>query len=557
MSEANEAVLPSPRALAAGLANAVPQDLEHSPILGILGVAMGAGIVTLAGRLLSLGLADLKGNVGISFDDGAWISSAFNVALMFVAVFTVYLGALMGPRKVLFGSAAIFTLVSLYLPFVHNYSLLLALLVVAGFTSGTFYPLTLTFALRGIPLKYLPYTVALYATSVEAGVNFAPSLYGFERDHLGWQWMFWTSVVITPVMMLCIYLGIPPAAPHAKSGDPPSFRGVLYSSLGFATLFAALDQGQRLDWWRSGLFTVLMIAGVFFLVCGIVRRMEGPNPLVDLPYLYKRNTVLCGILLGIFRFSLLGTIIVVPSSLATVGLDIHEYSPGVLGTAMSELVLAFIAAYMLAKGTDSRVLFACGFACTGLACWVNAQYTAAWAPENYYRTELLMGVGQTLAFVGLVATILLQGLFSGGLAKPQRILTFSSFFHTVRLFGGQVGVVLMGHFIPLREELHSNLLGLHVKRGEWVTDANLRGLTAAMAPKSSGLGAAAGRAAAIVGSRVRLQAYALTFEEAFLLITSACVVALVLIALLKVAPMDYRELTEVQSELQTEGEVKK
>jgi MFS transporter, DHA2 family, multidrug resistance protein len=557
MSETNAAALPSPRALAAGLANAVPRDLAHSPILGILGVAMGAGVVTLTGRLLSLGLADLKGNVGISYDDGAWISSAFNVALMFVAVFTVYLGALIGPRKVLFYSAGVFTLVSLYLPFVHNYSLLLVLLAVAGFTSGTFYPLTLTFALRGIPLKYLPYTVALYATSVEAGVNFAPSLYGFERDHLSWHWMFWTAAVITPLMMLCIYLGIPPAAPRPKSEKPPSFEGVLYSSLGFATLFAALDQGERLDWWRSGLFTVLMIAGVFFIVCSLVRRMEGPNPLVDLPYLYKRNTVLCGILLGLFRFSLLGTIIVVPTTLATIGLDIHEYAPAVLGTAMSELVIGFIVAYLLANGTDPRVPFAFGFACTGLACWVNSHFTVAWAAENYYRTELLMGAGQTMAFVGLVGTILLQGLFTGGLAKPQRILTFSSFFHTVRLFGGQVGAVAMSHFIPQREKFHSNLLGLHVQRGEWITDANVRGLTAAMAPKSSGLGAAAGRAAEIVGGRVRLEAYALTFGDAFLLITWACVVALGLIALLKTAPMDYRELSEVQTNAETQGEVKR
>src|SRR5258705_7851565 len=80
---------------------ALPSDLSHSPLLGILGVILGAGIVTLAGRLLSLGLADLKGNVGINFDDGAWIGSAFNVALMFIGPFTVYLAVLFGARRIL------------------------------------------------------------------------------------------------------------------------------------------------------------------------------------------------------------------------------------------------------------------------------------------------------------------------------------------------------------------------------------------------------------------------------------------------------------------------
>src|SRR5262245_32789528 len=118
----------------AALASALPADLSHTPVLGILGVVLGATIVSMAGRLLSLGLADLKGNVGISFDQGAWIGSAFNVALMFIGPFTVYLGALVGARRILLVSAAVFTAVSACLPFVHNYSLLIALLVIAGLT---------------------------------------------------------------------------------------------------------------------------------------------------------------------------------------------------------------------------------------------------------------------------------------------------------------------------------------------------------------------------------------------------------------------------------------
>src|SRR5438309_10326649 len=115
---------------------ALPSDLSHSPLLGILGGVMGAGIVTLAGRLLSLGLADLKGNVGIGFDDGAWIGSAFNVALMFLGPFTEYLGGLLGPRRVLLASATVFTMTCCFLPLVHSYSLLIVLLAIAGLEIG-------------------------------------------------------------------------------------------------------------------------------------------------------------------------------------------------------------------------------------------------------------------------------------------------------------------------------------------------------------------------------------------------------------------------------------
>src|ERR1700721_3040493 len=299
---------PSKQQIAHAIAGALPSELSESPLVGILGVVLGAGIVTLTGRMLTLGTSDLKGSVGIGFDEGAWIGSAFNLALMFSGPFTVYLGALFGARRILLVCPAVFFVVSALLPLVHSYSLMILLLVIAGLTSGTFYPLTLTFALRNIPLRYLAFTVALYATCVEEAVNFAPSLYGFYREHLSWEWMFWTSALITPVMMACVYFGIPESPKPQKSGTAPSFVGFFYASAGFALVFAALDQGQRLDWWRSGVFTALFIGGAFLLICSLVRRLRSPNPLVDLPYLRKWNTNLLAVGMFAFRFVLLAPI---------------------------------------------------------------------------------------------------------------------------------------------------------------------------------------------------------------------------------------------------------
>src|SRR5262249_60385988 len=109
---------------------------------------------------------------------------------------------------------------------------------------------------------------------------------------------------------------------------------------------------------------------------------------------------------------------------------------------------------------------------------------------NYFRTELLLGVGQSFGFIGVGSTIILQGTFSGAMSKPQRILTFSAYFHTIRLFGGQLGAVFMGHFIAQREKLHSNLLGLHLERATWLTDGNLSHLPPGRNTTSPGLEAA-------------------------------------------------------------------
>jgi len=533
----------------------LPWELSKSPLLGILGVIMGAGIVTLTSRMLDLGFADLKGHLGIGYDAGAWAKGSFDYALMFIGPFTVYLGALLGPRRILFFAASMFTAICALLPFLHNYSLLVVALVLAGLTCGTFYPLTLTFALRNIPLRYLPFTMGLYATFVDGAVNIAPSLYGWYRDHLSWHWMFWNSALITPLMVFCIYFGIP-ASPPPKRSAAPSFAGFLYFSVGLAMLLAAFDQGQRLDWWRSGVFIALFTGGSFFVLCAVVRRLRSPNPLVDMPYLRQWNTVLLGILLFVFRFCLVTTIILIPGSLAIHGFEADQIGPAVIWSAAPLLFIALVIGLLLLADFDPRLIMASGFVCMAVACLLNANLTSAWSASNYYPTELLMGVGQLFAFGGLVGMIILQGLFSGGLSKPQMILTFSAFFHTIRLFGGQLGAIYMLHFLGQREKLHSNLLGLHVQRGSWITDANIRGLAAAMFSKSSGLTAATGRAIDLIGGRVRLQAYTLTLIDGFYLVIWACVLGLLFVAFMRKAPLSYGDLSAVQQSSATHQEGK-
>jgi DHA2 family multidrug resistance protein len=536
----------TPVEIARMTAAAIPLGISTRPLLGILGVLIGAGLVTLTGRMLSLGLADLRGHVGISYDQAAWLDSAYNAALMFIGPFSVYLGGLLGPRRILLYAAGIFTATCAFLPLIHSYSLLVTALILAGLTSGTFYPLTLTFALRISPLRYLPFTMAFYATFIDGAVNVAPSLYGWYRDHLSWHWMFWNSALICPLMIICVYFGIPAPPARKKDGQVPGFAGFLYLSTGLALMFAAIQQGERLDWWRSGIFNALFWSGVFLTLCALIRRLRGPNPLVALPYLWRRNTVLLGGLLFWFRFTLTGTIILIPQSLAIHGFEADQIGPAVIWSAVPLLLITFIAGLLMIDNLDPRLLLAAGLTCTAFAVWLNADLTAAWSAANYYRTELLTGVGQSVALIGLVGCIILQGVFTGGLMKPQWILTFSAFFHTIRLFGGTIGAVYMGHFLAEREKLHSNLLGLHVQSGNWITDANIRGLAVGVYAKSSGVAAATGRAVGILNGRLRLQAYTLSIIDGFYLVAWTCVIALLLVALMHRSPMKYGDLTAFQ-----------
>src|SRR5260370_10075687 len=223
MAASSVAVRPSPIDIARAVGAAVPAEVSAQPLLGILGVVTGAGVVTLTSRMISLGMPDFRGLHGFGYDESAWISSAFDAGLMFVGPFTVYLGCLIGPRRILLAAAALFTTLLIFLPFAHSYSLVIALVLLCGLTSGTFYPLTLTFALPKIPLRYLPFTLPLYATFADGTLTIAPSLYGWYRNHLSSNWMFLNSALITPLIMIFIYFGIPKTKAPKKTRETPAF----------------------------------------------------------------------------------------------------------------------------------------------------------------------------------------------------------------------------------------------------------------------------------------------------------------------------------------------
>jgi DHA2 family multidrug resistance protein len=507
--------------------------LTAHPYIGILGVLLGAMIATLTGRLLSVGLADLRGGLSAGVDEAAWIPTAYNVSLMFMGPFSVYLGVLFGPRRVLLASGCVFTATSLFSPLAPDLTTLLALQVLGGLSSGTFYPLTLSFVLRNLPTKLVLFGIAAYAMDILVATNVAVSLEAWYIARASWRWIFWSATVMTPVMVACVYFGVPRLPPSDRDGPRPSWRGFLYASVGLSLLYAALDQGERLDWFGSGVIAGLFAGGGFLVACAVIRRLAEPNPLVNLRFLWNRDLLIMGGVLVFFRFILLATAYLVPQYLARIqGYSALQTGDVLMWIALPQLVLAPVVA-VSQVWIDSRLVLAFGFALVAVACFANAGLTSAWAGDDFLAMQIIQAVGQCAAFVGLVTILILLALRSGALSRPADIATFAAFFQTVRLFGGQLGTVFMQRFTSLREQSHSYTIGLNVEAGHYLTDERLRALTGGLSGGSASSDDAQARAVGILDATVRQQAYTLAFIDGFLIIGWAIVLCLVVLAVLR------------------------
>ena len=125
------------------------------PYVGIIGVLLGSIIATLAGRVTSFGLADLRGGLQAGFDEGAWITTAFGIGQMVAGVASPYLGAIFGVRRVLLLGILSMFIASLLGPLSPNLNAFMAMQVLGGIGSGTFIPLTISFIIRSLPARFV------------------------------------------------------------------------------------------------------------------------------------------------------------------------------------------------------------------------------------------------------------------------------------------------------------------------------------------------------------------------------------------------------------------
>ncbi len=526
------------------------QPAAPSPLFlltGVLAVLLGGLLSTLNGRLLSVVLPDLRGALHLGVDEAAWIPTSYNMAIMFIGAFSVYLGALLGVRRVLLSCSLIYMTACLLLPLSSGYRAMLVLQVIAGLSSGTFYPLTLSFILTNLPTRIAHLGLAAYSLTILFSANIATSMSAWLHDSLSWNWVFWTLSWISFLMFLCVYFGTPHTPlPKPNPKMHVSWRGLLYWSFGLALLYGALDIGERVRWFDSSTFAALLIAGLFLVVMTILRRNQDPNPLIALPFIRDRSTILLGFILFTFRLFLLSTALLIPQFLGGVeGLRDEQVGPVLALVAVLQFGLAWVVAFAL-RAVNTRLLAAGGFATIGVTAFLCSHLSAAWAPNSFIPYAVLFAAGESFAMLGMVGALVLQVIGSGAVpaagkpGRPVDVLTFSGFFHTVRIMGGQIGTVLMLHLLSERTKFHTAMLDQQTAPARLPVAGFLRGASGALSSAGTDPSHAVGLDGFLLGSTVRQQASTLAFADAFTVIAWASVAVLVLIAFVRLRISNFK-----------------
>jgi MFS transporter, DHA2 family, multidrug resistance protein len=85
--------------------------------------------------------------------------------------------------------------------------------------------------------------------------------------------------------------------------------------------------------------------------------------------------------------------------------------------------------------------------------------TPLWGSDQFLPSALIQALGQSLALSGVV-------FFAIQHLRPQDALTLGAALQVARLMGGEVGTALISTLTRVREQVASNLMGLHLQAGD-------------------------------------------------------------------------------------------
>jgi MFS transporter, DHA2 family, multidrug resistance protein len=499
------------------------------PWIGILGVLLGAMISTLDGRITQFGLADIRGAVHAGFDEGSWIVPAFTVGQMMMAPLAVWSGAAFGTRRVLLVAVPAFAISNLLLPLSGNLYGVLVFQALSGLASGTFVPLTTAFIIRNLPRRLVIYGIAAYAMNLELSTNISASIEGWFVDNWSWSWIFWDTAALAPAMLACVYFGMPAEPAKRAFLRRVDWAGLVFPSVGFSLFYAALSQGDRLDWLASGTIDGLLIGGGLLLAAFVAFELLHDRPWLELRVAVSGNMPFLIFHIMFFRFIVLSTGYIIPQFLATVqGYRALETGDVLLWIALPQFLLAPALATLL-RYADPRYTLVLGIGLVGCACFMAAQLTQVWASGDFLPSQIIQAVGQSLALTSLVA-------YSVGNVQPSQATTFGAILQTMRLFGSALGSAFMQTYIRVREQIHSSFLGEHVAAGSHLVVERLRHFSAFVAPHGAPGDPAVERAVALLAGETRVQAFVLAYADGFAAIGVAVLGALVLLMFLRPLP---------------------
>lgn len=476
-------------------------------------------------NLLNANIYQLQGSLSATTSEIGWLSAAYMApyASMSIALFKIR--SQYGLRRFAELSIVCFVFASVLNLFVSDLHSATVVRFLSGMAAAPLSTLGFLYMLEAFPPARklsVGLSLALMNTTLSAPIAriISPPL----MDIGGWHALYTFEMGLALIALPVVYLLPLTAPPRAKVIQKMDILSYLLLAAGFGCLAVFLTLG-RLYWWFEASWLGLFLAGaIASLTLMVALELPRKMPLLDLRWVFsKENMHMAGILL-LFR--------VVSSEQTTTAANFY-IQLGLLNeqtrTMYAIILMASIAGglvctvLMLTRYVETAHVLALVLIASGAL--LDSQSTSLTRPEQMYLSQAMVAAGAAM----FLPPVMSKG-FAAVLAKGAPfIVNFLVIFLFTQSIGSLCAQAALGSFVIIREKFHSNVLVEHILLTNPFVAQRVSQLSASYGKVITDKSLLNAEGLQLLGQQVTREANILAYNDAFLVISVASAVGLVLL----------------------------
>ncbi|KOP36334.1 MFS transporter [Flavobacterium sp. WLB] len=400
--------------------------------------------------IVNVALTDMRGSLGATLTDVAWVITAYAIANVIVIPMTSWLSQQFGRRNYFVASIIIFTVCSFLCGNASNIWELVAFRFVQGMGGGALLVTAQTIITESYPVAKRGMAQAIYGMGVIVGPTLGPPLGGYLVDNYSWPYIFYINIplgIIATILALTFVRS--PKYGEKLKANQVDWWGIFLLSAFIGSLQFVLEHGQQDDWFNDSLIVTLSVVTVLGLVLFIWRELTYKHPIVNLSVLKDGNLRIGTVMCFILGFGLYGSTLIIPIYTQSI-LGWTATDAGLLlipGSITTAIMMPFVG-NMIQKGVPQGYMVGVGFLVFFFFTFMmQTRMTPDTGVEHMYWPLILRGIGLGLLFVP-ITTLSLSTL------KGKQIGEGAAFTGMMRQLGGSFGIAIITTFITRFSQEH-------------------------------------------------------------------------------------------------------
>jgi DHA2 family multidrug resistance protein len=400
--------------------------------------------------IVNVALTDMRGSLGATLTDVAWVITAYAIANVIVIPMTSWLSQQFGRRNYFVASIIIFTVCSFLCGNASNIWELVAFRFVQGMGGGALLVTAQTIITESYPVAKRGMAQAIYGMGVIVGPTLGPPLGGYLVDNYSWPYIFYINIplgIIATILALTFVRS--PKYGEKLKANQVDWWGIFLLAAFIGSLQFVLEHGQQDDWFNDGTIITLSVVTVLGLVLFIWRELVYEHPIVNLSVLKDGNLRIGTVMCFILGFGLYGSTLIIPIYTQSI-LGWTATDAGLLlipGSITTAIMMPFVG-NMIQKGVPQGYMVGVGFLVFFFFTFMmQTRMTPDTGVEHMYWPLILRGIGLGLLFVP-ITTLSLSTL------KGKHIGEGAAFTGMMRQLGGSFGIAIITTFITRFSQEH-------------------------------------------------------------------------------------------------------